>query len=100
MRKFPATDPDYNLWSLLFQTRRAMLKARAQELAPYNISPRRSGVLHIIQDLGGSATLTDIAWWLLLENHSVSETISRMQRDGLVRKVKEGKHLLFIDMGT
>ena len=94
MKKFPSSDPDYNLFSLLFQTTRAMFRVRARELAQYHISPRQSTLLFIIQALGDNATLAEMASWLLLEVHSVSESISRMERDGLVRKVREGKNRL------
>jgi len=43
----------------------------------------------VIQTFGGKATVGEIARWTLREPHSVSELLSRMEKEGLVRKVKE-----------
>ena len=86
MRRYPSKDPDHNLWTLIFQTQRALLKVRSRELDRYGLSPRQSAMLFIINAFKGDITIAEIGLWLLLEPHSVSETISRMERYGLVKK--------------
>jgi len=82
-------DGNYELWILLTQTRDLMYKARRQELTKYNISPRQSAALFIIQSLGEETTPVEIARHLVREHHSVTELLSRMEKDGLLRKVKD-----------
>ena len=55
----------------------------------YNISASRGAVLFAIQAIGEEATPAEIARWLFREPHSISELLSRMERDGLVRRVKD-----------
>jgi len=82
-------DGSYELWILLAQTRDLMYKARRQELTKHNISPRQSAALFIVQSLGEEATPVEIARHLVREHHSVTELLSRMEKDGLLRKVKD-----------
>lgn len=89
MKNFPSMGEDYELWLLLAQTRQLMLKAWQKELNQYNISARHISVLHVIQAIGHRATPAEISRWLYSEPHSVSELLSRMEKQGLVRKVKD-----------
>lgn len=88
MKEYSA-DQYYNLWVLLAQTRHAMFKARRKELTRYNIFARWAAVLFAVQTLGGKATPAEISRWLFRTPHSVSEMLSRMEKSGLVRKVKD-----------
>ncbi len=85
----PSPDPSYDLWKLLAHTRHAMSKARQKELRQYHIFGRRTAVLAAIGDLGDKATPGAIARWLFREPHSVSEFLSRMEKEGLVTKVRD-----------
>ena len=98
MQKFPSTDTDVNLWQLLIQTRRVMANARGKELAKYGIWPRMNGVMLIIEGLGGMTTISKIAHLLLLTPHSVSESIARMERLGLVTKRRKERNQLAIEL--
>jgi DNA-binding MarR family transcriptional regulator len=89
MKNYSATDQDYNLWILLAQTRDAILKARQKELDQYGISTSQAAVLFVIQAIGDRATPAEISRWLFREPHSVSTLLSRMEKQGLVRKVKD-----------
>lgn len=81
------TDEEYLLWRLFFQVIHLFRKARQKELAPYGISPRKAAVLLLSQALGGQVTPYKIAQWLILEPQTVSEVVSRMEKEGLVIKV-------------
>ncbi len=93
-------DQDYELWVLLAQTREAMFKARQKELKRYNLSPRQSAVLFIIQEIGDRVIPAEISRWLSREAHSVAEIINRMEKGGLLRKVKnlDRKNLVGIEL--
>jgi DNA-binding MarR family transcriptional regulator len=93
-------DKDYELWVLLAQAREAMYKARQEELRRYNLSPRQSAVLFIIRAIGDKVTPAEISRWLLRESHSVSEIISRMEKQGLLKKVRDldRKNLVRIEL--
>ena len=80
---------DYYLWIILSQTWEAMSKARDRELQSRDISERRAALLFIIQLIGHEATPVKIARWLFREPHSISEMLDRMEKQGLVKKVKD-----------
>ncbi len=65
------------------------MKARWEELAQYNVPPVQAAVLFIIQAIGYRATPAEISRWFFRQSHSVSELLSRMEKGGLVRKVKD-----------
>ena len=85
---------------LLNQATDATLRARQKELDRYGISAAQAAVLFIIQAIGEKATPAEITRWLFREPHSVSGMLSRMEKQGLVRKVKDldGKNLVRIAM--
>jgi len=82
-------DQDYYTWWLLFQVRQLMFKVRQKELSKYGISHVEAAVLHIIQAIGNTVTPAEISRWVLREPHTISELLSRMEKKGLVRKVKD-----------
>ena len=77
------------LWQLLRRTSRVIGKAVERELMKFEISTDTAAVLFTIVRQGKEATPASIARELLLEPNSISEQLSRMQKDGLVRKVKD-----------
>jgi len=79
----------YKLWVLLSRTRDAMWAARQFELDKFNISVRQAATLYAIHNLSDNANLPDISRWVFQKSHSISELISRMERMGLVTKVKD-----------
>jgi DNA-binding MarR family transcriptional regulator len=82
-------DEDYNLWVMLRQTRDAMAKARERELGKHGISSIQGSVLHNIQSIGPDTTPAEIARHLVREPHSVSGLLSRMEKQGLIKRVKD-----------
>lgn len=89
MKNSTFPDRDYGLWKLLAHTRHAMSKARQKELRQYHTFGRRSAVLVAIEALGDKATPGEISRWLFREPHSISEFLSRMEKEGLVKKVRD-----------
>ena len=82
-------DEDFNLWNLLAATRHMMHRARQQELRQYNISPRQSAVMVIVEAIGDKATPAAITRWTFRKSHTVSEILTRMEKQELLRKVKD-----------
>ena len=74
---------------LLGRARHLMVKARQKELNPYHISPQQANVLYILCNLGHKATLSELAKHTDRENNTLSTQMSRMERDGIVKKVRE-----------
>jgi DNA-binding MarR family transcriptional regulator len=82
-------DRDYEIFGLLISTTESILKARQKELSEYNIEPARSGVLITIAQLGNEATPVAIGKHLSRTRHSISELLSRAEKDGLVEKKRD-----------
>jgi len=88
MKKHISEDPNYQLWVLFHQTRDVLHKVREKEVAKYGITAVQSAVLFIISANGGEATLTTISNWLLREPHTISTTLTRMEKQGFINKIK------------
>ena len=85
-------DRDYLIWRLILQTRNAMLKVRSRELALYDLTHRQAGILTIIGATKGDTNAYRIAKWIVLEPHTVSTFLNRMEAKGIIKKsaVSEG----------
>jgi DNA-binding MarR family transcriptional regulator len=79
-------DKIVDLWGMMWRTSHAVVKARAKELLPYNISGVIAGVLAMIEITNGNITPSEISRQLYRDAHSVSELLDRMQRAGLINK--------------
>ena len=86
-----ATSRDYELWVLLHQACDAMNKARENELRQVGLSGVQAAVLFIVKAMKVPATPGEISRWLFREPHTVSGLLDRMEKQGLVRKVKDLK---------
>ncbi len=87
--QYPCNDRDQALWLLLEQTRNAIYKARELELEEYGVSTVQAGVMFVIHTMGGRTRPAEIARWLVREPHSISGLLSRMERDGLIKRVPD-----------
>jgi DNA-binding MarR family transcriptional regulator len=82
-------DQPTGLWMMLRRTGRLIAKSRQRELAKYDISDDASAVLFTVSLLGRQAIPATISKYLFLERHSVSQLLTRMEKDGLIRRVKD-----------
>ena len=89
MRKSVTGDDDHKLWWLLTYARRALYKLRSRELFQYGITPEEATVLFIVKAIGRKATPAEISRWTLRESHSISGLLMRMEKKGLINKVKD-----------
>lgn len=69
--------------------RRMMRKCRRKELLKLGLSPTEIAVLFATQVIGQRATPNTISHWIGREVHSTSSLLSRMEKRGLVRRVKD-----------
>lgn len=79
---------DYELWVLLHQLCHAISRAREAELRTIGITLVQAAVLFIVNTVEGPATPALISRWLFRKSHSVSELLERMEKEGLVKRVK------------
>jgi len=89
LNQVPYVDADIELWRWLGELRHAMHKARTRELRKYNITTVQSHVMFVILALKNRATPTHIAKWIFRESHSITEILNRMERDGLIVRIKD-----------
>ena len=89
METLASNDQDYALWLLLLKVRRCISKTREKELSAYDVTPEQAGVLFIVQALNSRTTPAEISRLTFREPHTVSVLISRMEKKGLVKKVKD-----------
>ena len=87
--KSPLGDPNYQLWVLLDQTRDVVAKATEFELKRYKLSRVQASVLYILLRENRGITIAEIANWNIREPHSVLSLINRMEKIGLVEKVRD-----------
>jgi DNA-binding MarR family transcriptional regulator len=77
------------LWQLFYRTTRLVGKVRERELKKLDIRADAAVVLFTLIRQGRTATAASVARELFLEPHSVSEQFTRMQKKGLIRRVKD-----------
>jgi len=80
---------DYSLWVRLHQTAHAVEEARQRELSKVGLSVMKCAALFLAQVLGNNATPAEISRWILREPHTVTSLVNRMEKEGLVTKVKD-----------
>lgn len=81
----------YRLWQMFSNTCYLVNKVRQKELYQRGTSLRYTAIMHAILRLGMNATPIEIARQASRERHSISEQISRMEKEGLVRKIRDLK---------
>ena len=100
MYKAVYADEYYSLWLRLLLVRDAIHRARQGELRQAGITVSEAGVLFYVHALGGRATPAEISRCLFKKPHGISTLISRMEKEGLVKKANdlERKNLLRVEM--
>ena len=88
MHNHAVEDKDYRLWALLHQTRSALFKVRERDVSKYGITATQSAVLFVIGTIGENATIGQIARWLVREPHTMSNILMRMEKMGLINRVR------------
>lgn len=94
-----------HMWFLLARTRDAIYRTRERDLSDSGLTGEQTfvlGVIHGFKDQGTPEKVTpaEISRQMFRESQSVSELLQRMERDGLVAKVKdlERRNMVRIEM--
>jgi DNA-binding MarR family transcriptional regulator len=100
-REFRSHDKinDAYVYGLLEHARSLITRARELELAQHGITREQMSILHAILINDGSATIEEIASFIIRQHNSVSTIVSRMSKLGLVKKEKlphEKKYLVLV----
>jgi DNA-binding MarR family transcriptional regulator len=64
-----------------------MLKIRSRELFFYGLTHRQAGLIGAIGATQGNINAYRIAKWVILEPHTISANLNRMEADGYIEKV-------------
>ena len=84
-------DLSFGLWQLLNRTTHLIYKARQKELDRYGISMRSAAVLEVVNRLDSEATPARLSRQIFIERHSISEQLTRMEKEGLIVKNRDEK---------
>lgn len=79
-------DDNLRLWHLFFIARSSVSRARDLELAEIGITPEQSGALFLLAR--GNSTIRQMANAWCRQPNSVSTLLDRMEKQGLVKKIR------------
>ena len=92
-----ANDPRIKLHALLDSTRETIQKAVKMELAQYQMSQSQVKVMHMLAQSEEGLTPGQLSESAIRELNSITTLINRMQKKGLVTKVKkDGDHKTYV----
>ena len=86
--KFVLSDPTLKAWILLRQTYISVSKCEEAAFAKVGITLQQYKVLMAIKYINDPVTPTDVARWLDRNSNSITLIIDRMEKDGLVERVR------------
>ncbi len=91
--KFKIKDPVQNSWSLLQLTCDSLLKCSESSLFKTNnkLTPQQFSVLAAIKSIGDPVLPTDVASWLDRNTNTITLSVDRMEKDGLVSRIRDLK---------
>jgi DNA-binding MarR family transcriptional regulator len=91
--EIPQEDEVYRIWVRLHRVVELIVRSREKELARYGVPIRQVATLFAIHAFEDKATLTQLADFLGRRPHTISSILTRMEKDGLIRKrADEARH--------
>jgi DNA-binding MarR family transcriptional regulator len=88
IRSLKRDDPEINLYVLMDQANSVITQAVELELKHLQITQPQARVLTMLSRQNNPVTLEELANWTLKEFNSVSTLINRMEKKGLIKKIK------------
>lgn len=88
---FNIEDPVQGAWSLLQLTNDSTVKCAESAFAKVKLTPQQFAVLAAIKNIGDPVLPTDVAKWLDRNTNTITLIIDRMEKDGLVSRVRDLK---------
>jgi DNA-binding MarR family transcriptional regulator len=89
MEYFYAEDPYLRMYQLYRRAGAAMHRARRKELRRYRVSDSETAVLFCVHASNNMITPAGIAQQMVQDNHATSQLIVRMEKRGLLKKIKD-----------
>ena len=80
---------NFGLWLLFSRTHQLFHKARAREFDKYGIWGRCAAIVEMATRMGEHATQAAIVNETYFERHTISEQLSRMEKEGVIAKVRD-----------
>jgi len=87
--KFAFDNPLLRAWLLLHQTYNLILKSEDAVFAKVGLTTQQHGVLMAIKYIQDPVTPTDVSNWLDRNPNGISMLLYRMEKDGLVSRVRD-----------
>jgi DNA-binding MarR family transcriptional regulator len=84
-------DKKLDIWVLLENVNYTVRRGREKELSQFGFTLIQASVLRLLRQNPAGLGLNEIASFINREQNSVSSLISRMQKKGLVEKIKNSK---------
>lgn len=92
-RKYvPFMGRDYNLFMLAGLTLSAIFKARHHQVQHLGFTPTEFHLLLLVSELGGTATPTEIAQWMMRKRPTITGLLNRMEKNGLIVRKSDRKN--------
>lgn len=88
---FKIDDPIQGVWSLLQLTNDSIVKCAETAFTKVKLTPQQFYVLAAIKNIGDPVLPTDVAKWLDRNTNTITLIIDRMEKDGLVSRVRDLK---------
>jgi DNA-binding MarR family transcriptional regulator len=76
-------------WLLIHQTSRLLLKSENATLGKIGLSRQKQAVLLAMKNAPGPLTVTNVAHWIDRNPNGVSTLVDRMEKDGLISRVRD-----------
>jgi DNA-binding MarR family transcriptional regulator len=89
MEYYYAEDPSLSFYQLFRRISAAMHRERRKELRKYRVSDSEVGVLFFAHASNNSITPAGISKQMVQDNHATTQLINRMEKRGLLKKVKD-----------
>ena len=98
--QIPVRGKNVRAWYLLHEAQRQIYRATRTALKPLGISPEQANVLRKLKVADSVFTPSKLAHYELRERNSVSLLLSKMEKQGLIKKTNdlEGKNLVRISL--
>lgn len=88
MRDWEPKSPFLTAWLRLRQAYRAAIRIAEAEMSQFQSTVAQLDILNMLNASRGPLTAGEISSYLFLDNTGISALLTRMQRAGLVRKVR------------
>jgi DNA-binding MarR family transcriptional regulator len=96
MLEIASNDSSVDASVLMDRAKHLMLNARQKEVAPYHISPQQAYLLFVLYRIGHKATQLELSRYINTRIGTLSVEITRMEKDGLVKKTRETSKSTFL----